>query len=342
MIQFNQRIDELNKNSKKQVVETATGIKPAPPYTNLTIGYMEIKLFYKLNAKFGSKIANYFWDVYRRFLDDGQIMWDVRLGNFLDVLEVMNTLDPMIKFTFESSKEKLIFLDIVITKTHKGFETEVYQKETDAAAYLPFKSCHPRHTKINVPFNLARRVRCLTDNDNICDEKMQILVENLITAGYPKGLVTTAAKKARNTDKNSLRELKSREDSEKILAFVMTHDPSLPQIAWDVRNLISRIYHSKELKPIFKDYKIVNSKREPLNLLRILQHSRFDEFPEVNQRRDIVKCGQPNCKCCKEILEVDELYFPTSEIRFKIQTKMDCTVRNVIYTLICKKCEHTY
>ena len=44
LIQFNQRIDELNKNSKKQVVETATGIKPAPPYTNLTIEYMEIKV----------------------------------------------------------------------------------------------------------------------------------------------------------------------------------------------------------------------------------------------------------------------------------------------------------
>ena len=81
----------------------------------------------------------------------------------------------------------------------------MYQKETDAAAYLPFKSCHPRHTKINVPFNLARRVRCLTDDEGTCDEKMQILVENLISAGYPKGLVRTAANKARITNKNSLR-----------------------------------------------------------------------------------------------------------------------------------------
>ena len=119
----------FNGDYYKQVVGTATGIKPAPPYANLTIGYLEIKLFFKLNAKFGSKIANYFWDVYRRFLDDGQIMWDIRLGNFLEVLEVMNSLDPMIKFTYESSKEKLIFLDIVITKTQKASKLRFIKKK---------------------------------------------------------------------------------------------------------------------------------------------------------------------------------------------------------------------
>ena len=72
-----------------------------------------------------------------------------------------------------------------------------------------------------------------------------------------------------------------------------------------------------------------------------MQHPRFDEFSKEIRHR-IVKCGQPNRKCCKDILEVGGRYFPTSEIRFKIQAKMDCTVRNVIYTLICKKCEDTY
>ena len=41
----------FNGDYYKQVVGTATGIKPAPPYANLTIGYLEIKLFFKLNAK---------------------------------------------------------------------------------------------------------------------------------------------------------------------------------------------------------------------------------------------------------------------------------------------------
>ena len=339
---LNNNIGFFNGNYFKQVVGTATGIKPAPPYANLTIGYIEIMLFYKLKSQLGKPVAQYFWSHYRRFLDDGQIMWDLRLGDFKEVLYLMDSLDPSIKFTSECSIDRLIYLDIVIVKTETGFMTEIHQKETDGGAYLPFMSSHPRHTKTNIPFCLARRVRALTDNDQVCQSKMNILKENLISVGYPYGLVETAANEMINTDKNELRIVTGREGNNKILAFVHDFDSSLPQIFQEVKKLTSRIFVSRELKQVFADFRVVDSQREPSNLLRILQHSRFNGDAEKSNKTRVTKCGQLNCKTCRDILEVNEVHFRNSDKTYTIKVDMNCTVRNVIYVLFCKKCEHSY
>ena len=66
---------------------------------------------------------------YRRYLDDGQIMWDTRVGNFENVFEQLNSLHPMLKFTCEQDKYKLVYLDVTILKTETGIETEIYNKK---------------------------------------------------------------------------------------------------------------------------------------------------------------------------------------------------------------------
>ena len=339
---LNNNVGFFNGKYFKQVVGTATGIKPAPPYANLTIGYMEIMLFYRIEINLGKPVAKYFWSHYRRFLDDGQIMWDTRLGDFKQVISLMDALDPCIKYTSECSIDRLTYLDIVIVKTETGFMTEIHQKETDGGAYLPFMSSHPRHTKTNIPFCLARRVRALTDDDEVCFSKMNILKDNLIAVGYPFGLVETAANEMINTNKNELRIVTSREGNNKILAFVHDFDSSLPQIFQEVKKLTSRIFVSRELKQVFADYRIVDSQREPLNLLRTLQHSRFDGDAEKSNKTRVTKCGHLNCKTCREILEVNEVHFRNSGKTYTIKVDMNCTVRNVIYVLFCKKCGRSY
>ena len=90
-------------NFYKQVNGTATGIKPAPTYANLAMGYFEILLFHKLLFNLGNKVACYFWRQFRRYLDDGQIMWDTRLGNFKEVVYYLKNINGSIKFTVSSS-----------------------------------------------------------------------------------------------------------------------------------------------------------------------------------------------------------------------------------------------
>ena len=333
----------FNGNYYKQENGTATGIKPAPPYANLAMGYLEIILFYKIKINLGQKVASYFWHQFRRYLDDGQIMWDTRLGNFKNIVYYMNNVHASIKFTSECSSTEVVYLDIRILKGNKGFQTVVYNKETDSDTFLNFNSSHPRHVKENIPFNLARRIRMLTDDDESCRDEMNSLTMKFKNAQYPNGLIRTAVETAFKRDPKDLRKGTSRAaDEGDLLTFVHFYDPTLPQIFSEVNKLISRIYTTRDLKPIFGGARIVDSLREPASLTRLLQHSRFDDLSlDVNSTR-VTRCGRRGCSSCGEILEVNELYFRNSGITYKIKTKMDCTTRNLIYFILCQGCGHSY
>ena len=79
----------------------------------------------------------------------------------------MNTMHPAIGFTMERSDDSLKYLDIVVYKDKNCIKTKAYSKETDSGTFLPFDSCHPHHCKINIPFNMARRVKALTDDHGV-------------------------------------------------------------------------------------------------------------------------------------------------------------------------------
>ena len=333
----------FNGEFYKQKTGTATGIKPAPTYADLAMGYLEINLFYKLRAKLGDKVAQYFWNSYFRYLDDGLIFWDKRLCDFSEVFNILNEMDPSLKFTMERDDNKLKYLDVVIYKTPTGFETVVNGKDTDSGTYLPFRSAHPRQCKTNIPFNMARRVRALTDNDALAQSKMDELSSRLIAGGYPIGMIQSAVQAAMALSVSDLRKGKrpnSEEDD--IIAFVHTYDPVYPGLLRSVRSIISRLFTSKECRPVFGDTRVIDSRREPSNLLRLFQHSRFDEVRPAFVSRRVTKCGSPWCKLCLCIMQTDSVFFRNAGVKFVIRTDMDCTTRNLVYALFCNACGRDY
>ena len=333
----------FNGDIFKQKTGTSTGIKPAPTYADLAMGYLEINLFYVLRAKLGNKVAQYFWKFYRRYLDDGIIFWDKRLGDFDDIFIILNQINPSLKFTLDRDFNKLKYLDVLIYKTPVGFKTVVNGKDTDSGTYLPFDSAHPRQCKTNIPFNMARRVRALTDDDHLAQIKMKELSDLLIIGGYPIGMVRSAVQSAMRLSTLDLRKKKDFEpEDDNYIAFVHTFDPVYPGLMMEIRSKIARLFTSTELKPIFGNTRIIDSRREPKNLLRILQHSRFDEVRPTFRSAGVTKCGSPNCKLCLCILQVDTVLFSNSGVNFKIKTNMDCTTRNVIYSLFCNLCKQSY
>ena len=332
----------FNGKFYRQVRGTATGIKPAPSYADLVMGYLEITLYYNLQKELGNEVAHFFWTFYRRYLDDGQIMWDTRLCDFKQVLGMMNMLHPSIEFTSDCDESKLVYLNVTILKIDNSFKTEIFNKETDSDTYLPFTSSHPRSCKEGIPFTLARSVRALTDDDDTVRIKLEQLRERLERCGYPQGMVATACAHAMSLDVDDLRKTKEKQPHVNEIAFVHTYDPTLPQLFSKIEEFTSRLYTSRELKPIFGETRIINSQREPLNLGRLLQHSRFEDSPlNVGDTR-VKKCGVQSCGCCEDILEVNSFYFHNSGVDFQIKTPMDCTVRNLIYVIQCKNCGLTY
>ena len=121
---------EFDGKNYLQVGGTAMGTKLAPSYANIFMGDLETKLLDNCPKK------PYFWV---HFIDDIFTIWtegDQALSEFLDYL---NKNHHSIKFTMESSKEKVIFLDTQVRiGNDKKLEEELYSKPTDSHNYLPF------------------------------------------------------------------------------------------------------------------------------------------------------------------------------------------------------------
>ena len=213
---------------------------------------------------------------------------------------------------------------------------------TDGDTYLPFDSSHPRSCREAIPFELARSVKALTDDDSTVTIKLEKLQAKLERCGYPSGLVATAMSSAQSLNKCDLRVVKEKETINNEIAFVHTFDPGLPQLFPLIQGITSRLSSSRELKPIFGETRIINSRREPPSLGLQLQHSRFGEATVAINESGVKKCGHIGCGCCEDILEVNSFYFRNSGITFEIKTPMNCLVRNLIYVIQCKLCGHTY
>ena len=125
---------------------TAMGTKFAPTYATLSIAYLEVKLYERVNTKFWEEFTGYFKQYWKRFLDDCFIQW-TRSETDLDKLHfILNSLHSDIKFTKEYSNKEQAFLDVFVKNEKGHIETDIYYKETDSKQYLLFSSCHPRHT----------------------------------------------------------------------------------------------------------------------------------------------------------------------------------------------------
>ena len=88
---------------------------------------------------------------------------------------------------------------------------------------------------------------------------------------------------------------------------------------------------------IMTNTKFIKGKRHLPNLRRILMKS---EFNENNTPPCVSKCNEPRCGLCKSIIEGSCLKL--KDKTFHVKENMNCTVRNVLYVLICNGCKEFY
>ena len=87
---------------------TAMGTPFAVVYANLTVAYLEVKLFQKLPEIYSPDVVEFFIKNYFRFLDDVKYKW----SNIIDITPLwtlFNNLDPNIEFIFEKLARNVNF-----------------------------------------------------------------------------------------------------------------------------------------------------------------------------------------------------------------------------------------
>ena len=76
-------------------------------------------------------------------------------GDLINFLEYVNCYHQNINYTWDWSSCEISYLDVKIRLRDTRISTDVYCKETDTHQYLEYKSCHPKHVKMGIPYGQA-------------------------------------------------------------------------------------------------------------------------------------------------------------------------------------------
>ena len=122
-------------------------------------------------------------------------------------------------------KKSLSFLDILIIKKHTEIITDIYFKETDTQQYQNYFSCHPKHAKNSIPYNLSRRICTLVSDSELRMKRLQELKNSLISRKYPITLIESGINKALNIPRDTLMQVKTHSKVNTI-PYVSTFNPN--------------------------------------------------------------------------------------------------------------------
>ena len=327
-----------------QIQGTAMGTKCAPVYATLVVAFLEVKLYQKFEARFGEEHRKKFENEWLRYLDDCFIYWDTTLCHEDQLHEILNDLHPSIKFTMESSPNKMNFLDVQLLILNDKVITDIYYKPTDTQNYVPFKSSHPKHTLKNIPYNLARRLCTIVDERSTLNKRLEQLTSTLIHLGYPLTLINQGIIKAKNIPQETLRSNTPKDTTDNLLTFVSTYNPRNPDMFSVIRESISILNASPKMDKAMKEIKLIPSRRQPENLKRILTRAKFATNYGTSNEPKVSQCKDPRCQTCKEILVGSQVEIGSKDNKaiFNIKTKMNCGVRDFLYVLTCNACKENY
>lgn len=330
---------EFNNQYYTQKKGVAMGTRVAPVYATLTLGYLEEKLFEIVKREDGEEAETYLKLNFKRYLDDCFIVWDKSKKDLEKLHSRLNSLDKSLQFTCENSYTTLPFLDVLVKKQGCKIDTDIYYKPTDSHQYLNFKSCHPSHTKRNIPYSLARRICTIVSEHNTKLKRLHELSIFLAKQGYPEGLIKDSINKVKCIPQKDLRITKHKIDTENdILTIVTTFNPHHPNSIHTVKNNLHIIERSSTMKRLLSKTDIINSRKQPKNLKRLLTTSKFEKNTTLPQ---ITKCGDKRCKLCSILIEGTHIILNNSE-KFTVKQNMNCKTQNLVYMIICDGCKNTY
>jgi len=237
------------------------------------------------------------------------------------------------------------FLDILVIITEDNeIVTDIFSKDTDTHMYLNFYSNHPKHVKLNIPFNLASRIITITSTDILRNKRLEELKAYLKKQHYPeqvinygiqkaltKGPIVTESRRSETTEESS-------NNLNKIIPFVTTYNPRDYDIFSFMRQIETNLHKSERMDKVLQKKKIINSKKQSKSLKRYLTSSKFD-FTETVPI--VKKCTDKRCMTCPNLIEESSIYFKNGR-HFTVRQNMSCKSSNVIFSIICSNCEEFY
>ena len=243
---------------KRQKPGTAFRTKLAPPYACIFLDEVETE-FLK-----SQELQPFLW---LRYIDDIFLIWTHGTQELDFFLNELNKFHP-----YETSEERVNFLDLNVSIRNGAISTDLYIKPTDGHQYLHNKSFHLEHIKNSIPYSQPLRLSRICSSENDFKGHVDRMKEWVLARDYPKNAVNEQITKV-VFGKNQ----PSKKNSENGVHFVVTYDPKVKKLEKLIKDLLPFLYRDEEVQKVFspppmvsyrsarkiKDY-IVRSKLYPL------------------------------------------------------------------------------
>ena len=206
---------EFNSDTFQQISGTAMGTKFAPPYACIYMDQVEHKF---LATQINQSL------IWLRYIDDIFFIWTHGKKELEKFMLSFDSFTPNLKFSYESSRKGISFLDLKVSLTKGKLSTDLHIKATDRHQYLRYSSGHPEHTKRSIVYSQSLRVSriCSRENDfNRHKSNMKIWFQK---RGYPENIIENEMKKFKFPSCN-----KAQRKNSKGITFVVTYHPLLKQ-----------------------------------------------------------------------------------------------------------------
>ena len=156
---------------------------------------------------------------------------------------------------------------------------------------------------------------------------MNELKSFLLKQKYPEKLIESGINRARNLDRNALRNV-CEQTYEPVITCVSTHNPQNPELFYVIKSCLPMLQEDSKMNGILSNFKQIKSKRQSNNLKRLLTKAKFNH----NVDHEVKRCNRPNCGLGIHLLEGISVEFNCGRKNY-VHESMTCEVKNVAYVM---------
>lgn len=254
-------IFEFNSALYKQTIGCAMGSRCSPSVCDIRLHQITDEIIDKFAGK--DKII-----YHGRYRDDGFIIFHGLENDIHELFEIANSHHPLLKFTYEISKQEINFLDTTVFKGNR-FKTSLildfktYIKPTNTFQYLERSSAH--NSSVFKGFIKGETIRHMrnTSNENTLLKFLREFEINLLKRGYNENEIKSSMQNvlANNNRKNTLQNKKGIKKQGIPLVFVTKYNPCIRRLKRKLTKYWHILTKDEECNKIFPDLPIVSYKR---------------------------------------------------------------------------------
>ena len=180
-------------------------------------------------------------------------------------------------------------------------------------------------------------MKMICSTNELFERNVSQLICMLRERNYDLKQVHEVIEKVRRLDRMDLLKVKAHEKSEKTV-FVYPFYPQLPSISGIINSHKNNMFRDKELEKVFNTGFTVAHNRNR-NLTDMLCKAKLYS---QNKNENTLEAGWFQCNkctsCAHSMTSRKEFHFYVQNSNMKIQSKLSCLDKNVIYIIECRRC----